>query len=38
MLESGPNGGQGWEYKSTITSRFSQGSDLEVILTIICER
>jgi len=36
MLDSGPIDGVGWQMHSTVISRFSVDSDLEVVLTILC--
>jgi len=36
MLDSGPIDEAGWRMHSTVISRFSAGSDLEVVLTILC--
>jgi len=36
MLDSGPIDASGWQMHSTVISRFSNGSDLEVVLTVLC--
>jgi Collagen triple helix repeat (20 copies) len=36
MLDSGPVDESGWHMHSTVIQRFSNGSNLEVVLTVLC--